>query len=94
VVSVLEEFVSMLVIRRGAKKFRMGTYLGPVSAVGRVAAFFAVSAVSCELCRLCLRITLRPSSSCDDGPVLFVDLHSCERTLALSRPLSSFKVAL
>jgi hypothetical protein len=49
VVSVLE-FVSMLVVRRGTKKFHVGTSLGLVSAVGRVAAFFTLSAVSCEFC--------------------------------------------
>jgi hypothetical protein len=58
---VVDESVSMLVVRRGAKKFRVGTSLEPVSAVGRVAAFFAVSAVSYEFCRLRLRITLKPS---------------------------------
>jgi hypothetical protein len=85
VVSVLEEYVSMLVVHRGVKKFCVGTSLGPVLAVGRVAALFAVSAVSCEFCRLRLRINLKPSSSCGDGPVLFVDSHSCERTLAWQR---------
>jgi hypothetical protein len=35
-VSVLEKSVSMLAVRRGAKKFRVGTSLGLVSAVGRL----------------------------------------------------------
>jgi hypothetical protein len=38
VVSVLEEPVSMLVVRRGVKKLRVGTL-----AVGRVAAYACVS---------------------------------------------------
>jgi hypothetical protein len=65
----------MLVVRRGAKKFRVGTSLRPVLSVGRVAALFAASAVSCEFCRLRLRIALKPSC-CDDGPVLVIDSHS------------------
>jgi hypothetical protein len=52
VFSVLEESVSMLFVHRGAKKFRVGTSLGPVLVVGRVVAFYAVLAVSCEFCLL------------------------------------------
>jgi hypothetical protein len=62
VASVPEVSVSIVVDRRGAKKFRVVTsFLGAF--LFSAAGFFKVGVASLLLCRLRLRISLKPSSS-------------------------------
>jgi hypothetical protein len=90
--SVPEESVSIFVVLRGVKNFRVASSLGAMFKAAEVAAgsaFFEVWAVFSVLCRFHRRTSWKPSSWVDGDPTAFCAVFWPTWLLALSTAFNS-----